>query len=245
MCLVRRVGAARNRIVRSEAQTEGCRLRLSCSPLRPLALALHAASADARTGPALPKESGARASWGGGLPEYSADQGLDGHVTLDPADQDCDGVVRLAQVDRHESPRGVIREVGRSQPTVSARLQLLSLPVEEQEAVRSGYLKTGAAVRMARVASGHVGKKGVSRAWHLGPDHALSSFAAARCRRLKHKVGRSVGGMACGECWESVIRADERQHLHQVAAQQGRCAVCGDSKAVDALVTPVPTKEDS
>jgi hypothetical protein len=39
--------------------------------------------------------------------------------------------------------------------------------------------------------------------------------------------------MACGECWESVIRADERQHLHEVSATQGQCAVCGDTCAFE------------
>jgi ParB family chromosome partitioning protein len=125
------------------------------------------------------------------------------------------------------------KKVGRSQVTVSGRLTLLSLSVEEQEAIRSGYLKVGAAVRVARLNSGRVRKTGIGRAWHLGPDHDLAKQAAARCRRLKHKTGRSVGGMACGECWESVIRADERQHLHEVSATQGQCAVCGDTCAFE------------
>lgn len=118
------------------------------------------------------------------------------------------------------------KKIGRSQPTVSSRLALLSLPVEEQEMVRTGYMKVGAAVRVARIAAGKVRPTGSGRAWHLGPDHTLATSARARCRRLQHKTGRSVGGMACGECWESVIRADERAHLHQVSATQGRCAIC-------------------
>lgn len=128
--------------------------------------------------------------------------------------------------------------IGRSQPMVSGRLALLALPVEEQEAVRARQLKVGAAVRTARIASGRVRKTGVSKAWHLGPDHSLSRNAAARCRRLAHKTGRSVGGIACGECWESVIRADERQHLHQTSAHQSRCVVCGSDAAYSELTTP-------
>jgi ParB family chromosome partitioning protein len=118
-------------------------------------------------------------------------------------------------------------KVGLSQITVSGRIALLSLPVEEQEAIRAKRLGVVAGVRMARIAAGTVRKTGIGRAWHLGPDHALSRLAAARCRRLAHKAGRMVGGMACGECWESVIRADERQHLAGVSASSGSCPVCG------------------
>lgn len=133
------------------------------------------------------------------------------------------------------------QKVGRSQPVVSARLALLSLPIEEQEALRAGQTTIGAAVRTARLNAGKVRPTGVSRAWHLGPDHALSNLARARCRRLGHKLGRMVGGMACGECWESVIRADERQHLHQVAARRDACPVCGQS--TDTTTVPVNAGE--
>jgi ParB family chromosome partitioning protein len=136
------------------------------------------------------------------------------------------------------------RKIGRSQPLVSGRLALLALPAEDQEAVRARQLKVGAAVRTARLASGRVRKTGISKAWHLGPDHSLSRNAAARCRRLAHKTGRSVGGIACGECWESVIRADERQHLHATSAQQSRCVVCGSESAFAALTTPTAPNGD-
>ena len=135
------------------------------------------------------------------------------------------------------------KTIGRSQPTVSGRLALLALPVEEQEAVRNRQLKVGAAVRTARIASGRVRQQGVGRAWHLGPDHGLSRQAAARCRRLAHKTGRSVGGVACGECWESVIRADERQHLQTASARQSQCALCGSDAAYAQLTVPTPPSE--
>lgn len=125
------------------------------------------------------------------------------------------------------SDADLARKVGRSQPTVSGRLALLALPVEEQEALRAKQTTVVAAVHKARVASGKVRQLGVGRAWHFSPDHELARPAEARCRRLQHKPGRRVGGLACGECWESVIRADERTHLHDVAARQGTCPVCG------------------
>ncbi len=117
--------------------------------------------------------------------------------------------------------------VGLSQITVSGRIALLSLPVEEQEAIRAKRLGVVAGVRMARIAAGTVRKTGTGRAWHLSPDHSLAKLAAARCRRLAHKAGRLVGGLACGECWESVIRADERQHLAGINAASGACPICG------------------
>lgn len=118
-------------------------------------------------------------------------------------------------------------KVGLSQITVSGRLALLKLPIEEQEAIRAKRLGVGAGVRMARIAAGTVRPTGIGRAWHLGPDHALAPRASARCRRLEHRTGRKVGGMACGECWESVIRADERQHLNERHATTGLCPICG------------------
>src|SRR4051794_6500453 len=41
---------------------------------------------------------------------------------------------------------------------------------------------------------------------HLGPSHPLARMAAERCTHLTPQVG----GVACGECWESAIRDDER-----------------------------------
>ena len=41
---------------------------------------------------------------------------------------------------------------------------------------------------------------------HLGPSHPLARIAGERCTHLTPQVG----GVACGECWESAIRDDER-----------------------------------
>jgi ParB family chromosome partitioning protein len=86
------------------------------------------------------------------------------------------------------------------------------------------------AVEKARVDSGRVkpGKPKKKSAAHLAFTHPLARNAKARCQRLGHKKGgsASVGGIACGECWESVIRADEREHLNQVSNERGRCVLC-------------------
>lgn len=121
--------------------------------------------------------------------------------------------------------------VGLSQHTVSNRIALLALPVEEQEAIRAGQITLTEAVHVARTTSGtfRPGAQGKKSAAHLAPGHPLAVAAKARCMRTGHKRGgsASVGGMACGACWESVIRADERQHLQEHTATRGECPICG------------------
>src|SRR3954452_16693963 len=41
---------------------------------------------------------------------------------------------------------------------------------------------------------------------HLGSSHPLARIAGERCTHLTPQVG----GVACGACWESTIRDDER-----------------------------------
>jgi ParB family transcriptional regulator, chromosome partitioning protein len=121
-------------------------------------------------------------------------------------------------------------KIGRSTAHVSMRLALLALPIEQQEELRAGEATVMASVEAARLASGRLpaGRTGKKPAAHLAFTHPLADRAKARCRRLSHKRGgsASVGGTACGECWESVIRADEREHLHDVSATQGKCVLC-------------------
>lgn len=114
-------------------------------------------------------------------------------------------------------------KVGRHQTHVSARLALLDLSAEDQDAVRLGTMRLGDAIRRGRENAGRARPDSPGFRPHLGVDHALARHASARCRRLEHslKGGNSVGGVACGACWESVIRADERQHLHTHAARTG------------------------
>ena len=122
------------------------------------------------------------------------------------------------------------RKIGRSQMHVSDRLTLLSLPIEEQEQLRAGAITISAATVKARTDSGRTRAraKGKKSAQHLSITHELGTRARARCQRLGHKSkgAASVGGIACGECWESVIRADERDHLHKVSEDRGRCVLC-------------------
>jgi ParB family chromosome partitioning protein len=132
----------------------------------------------------------------------------------------------------------VARKVGMSQPRVSGRLALLALPIEDQEELRTGQVTLTAAIETARINSGKVrpAAKGKKSAAHFSVHHTLGSRAKARCARLGHKKGgsASVGGIACGECWESVIRADERDHLNKVSNDRGRCVLCDVTHDPDA-----------
>ncbi|GAA5154677.1 hypothetical protein GCM10023340_38640 [Nocardioides marinquilinus] len=132
----------------------------------------------------------------------------------------------------------IARKVGRSPMYVGNRLALLSLPIEEQEQVRAGTTTLAAAVSKARVDAGRVRPtaKGKKSAQHFDLNHDLGTRARARCQQLGHRAkgAASVGGIACGECWESVIRADERQHLHDQSEQRGRCVLCDTSRPTSA-----------
>lgn len=109
--------------------------------------------------------------------------------------------------------------LGKSQSYVSGRLALLELPEEDQAAIRNGTMSLGLGTQRGRTLGGshRPGARGKASAAHLSFDHPLSSAAEALCRQLGHSkmtAGR-VGGIACGECWEGVIRSDERRTIER------------------------------
>lgn len=121
------------------------------------------------------------------------------------------------------------KRVGRNQTWVAARMSLLALTPTEQDQVRAGELRLSDAVRSGRQAAGTARREGYTGYPHLGIQHPLQPAAQARCKRLNHKPhGRMgvSGSNACGECWESVIRANERQLLHEHSGKKGACALC-------------------
>jgi ParB family chromosome partitioning protein len=136
------------------------------------------------------------------------------------------------------SGQDIARKIGRSLPYVAGRLTLLSLPVEEQEQLRSGFGTLTQAVAKARVASGRTrpGAVGKKSGAYLATSHPLATKVANRCTSLKHKNkgSASVGGVGCGECWEQVIRASEREALHDQSNQRGRCVLCDTDHDPDA-----------
>lgn len=125
----------------------------------------------------------------------------------------------------------VARRIGRNISFVSGRIMLLSLPVEEQEQIRLGLTSMNEAKVKARVASGRIrhGAVGRSAPGHLTAAHPLAERAKAACIEQRHSRGKGVGvgGIACGQCWEAVIRANEREKIHAASAVAGRCLICG------------------
>jgi len=126
------------------------------------------------------------------------------------------------------SDSAVATRIGRYQAHVSGRLALLTLPIAEQEMIRAKEMNVGDGVRMGRVRSGKIKPSNRTGHPHLGVDHPLHSKARARCNHLGHKKkGRnSVGGVACGACWESVIRANEQERTLAASLTAGRCGIC-------------------
>lgn len=124
------------------------------------------------------------------------------------------------------SQDAVAAQLGRSQPWVGRRLALLELSLPVQEKVRAGEVRLEEAVQLSRVNSGRSrAPRAGGNSYHLGAGHALSDRARRRCSSNGHKAYR-VGKVACGECWEAVIRADERAQIHTHSVAAGVCATC-------------------
>lgn len=121
-------------------------------------------------------------------------------------------------------------KIGRSQAYVSRRLALLQLDPDEQERVRSGEMGVTAGSDLGRLKSGKTirSSKGHVSVDYFGPTNELADRARARCSRLGHKGRKIAGGEACGGCWESVIRADERDDMQTRNATADNCVTCGE-----------------
>jgi ParB family chromosome partitioning protein len=125
------------------------------------------------------------------------------------------------------SDLAVAKKVGRTQAFVSNRLALLQLSADDQARVRAGDLGIVQAQTLGRMNSGKIRPEGRKEESYFGVTHELASRAAARCKRLGHTFRKIAGGHGCGECWESVIRADERDQAQQRHATTGTCPTCG------------------
>ena len=129
-------------------------------------------------------------------------------------------------VDSGVSVADVARRVGRGLATVKNRLMLLQLPLVEQEQVRAGHYSLQHAEGMVRAARAEarraaspvarpIGRpKGAKTKPYFGDTHTLAGAARGLC---DHTGTPKVAGVACGPCWEEVIRRDER-HCQAVAS---------------------------
>lgn len=143
---------------------------------------------------------------------------------LDPIEEAR--ALQLLKTRMGSSDLEVGKRIGFSQIKVSGRLALLALTPEEQDEIRRGEMTITHGTAKGRAASGRVRATGQTKGWHLDHAHPLAALVRARCKRLGHSRGRTVGGQGCGDCWESVIRADERKATAEHGARTGTCPTC-------------------
>jgi ParB family transcriptional regulator, chromosome partitioning protein len=104
----------------------------------------------------------------------------------------------------------------RSDSSVSRSLALLELSPGYQKAVAEGKASVERALEaVGRQRAKDRQKKGQKPAkveWepeHFTKDHPLAKKARTMCDAREHTGRRRYGGVACGNCWETVIRQDE------------------------------------
>lgn len=125
---------------------------------------------------------------------------------LDPIDE-ARAIKQLMQL-LDISATEVARRIGRSGALVHKRLALLELTPTAQQQVKTGQLGVAAAHERVMKKRGSAGTRPEQH--HFGAGHPLASEAREECRTAHNRRGvRLVGGQACGQCWELVIRRDE------------------------------------
>lgn len=123
----------------------------------------------------------------------------------------------------------ISRRTGLSAGRVSESLSLLELDSETRDRVREGTVGVGQAtqairtVRAATRSAGAIhGKPQAKRstitveAAHFTSKHPLAERVRKSCDHLDASAGTvrpTVGGLACGQCWERTIRDDELNKL--------------------------------
>jgi len=106
---------------------------------------------------------------------------------------------------------------GLSVSTVSNSLALLEFSAKDQDKIRSGEMSAAEALAIVhRVRARKRRKQGQAA---IGPvweppwftrAHPLARTVRAMCNAREHTARRRYDKTGCGECWETVIRADER-----------------------------------
>ena len=111
----------------------------------------------------------------------------------------------------------IARSTGFAEPTVYSYTALLDLDKRTRQMVREGRLSASDALQGVRRARKQrrkrEGKAEVGPMWepdHFTGQHQLARKARKLCDARGHTARRRVGRVACGQCWETVIREDER-----------------------------------
>lgn len=104
----------------------------------------------------------------------------------------------------------------RSDSSVSRHLSLLELSPAYQRAVASGKTSVDRALEAVVWKRAYdrkaKGQKPANVEWepaHFTKDHPLASRARTMCDAREHTHRRRYGNVACGNCWETVIRQDQ------------------------------------
>lgn len=123
-----------------------------------------------------------------------------------------------ALINRGYTQTEVAKRTGITASTVSYYLNLIALAPETQARVRDGAISAADAVAAVRTVrrqdrQKRTGSKANNYEWepdYLASTHPLAKKALRLCDAREHGMRRRVGKTACGQCWESVIRLDER-----------------------------------
>ncbi len=119
----------------------------------------------------------------------------------------------------------IARRTGLSGAAVSYYLSLLELDDDARNRVRDGHIPVGEAIAaVRRVRARQRQRRGAPRpapSWepdHLDARHPLARKANAMCDAREHTMRRRIGKVACGQCWETVIRQDEQLAVRTLRA---------------------------
>jgi ParB family chromosome partitioning protein len=124
--------------------------------------------------------------------------------------------------DRGYTSATISRAIGLSDATVCNYLALLDLDAASLQKIKDGNLAVTDAITAVRkirarrrVKDGKADqRKATAATWepdHFTDRHSLARKARALCEAREHNMRRRVGKVACGACWETVIRDDERK----------------------------------
>lgn len=128
----------------------------------------------------------------------------------------------------------IAASIGLAEPTVYQYLMLLNLDEKSRQKIREGEVAASTAVSAIRETRKRQRKRegrpqmggGEWEPDHFTAQHPLARKARALCEAREHTMRRRVGKTACGQCWETVIRADERT---VAAALADEAAVLGSA----------------
>jgi ParB family chromosome partitioning protein len=119
--------------------------------------------------------------------------------------------------ERGYSVARIAKSTGLSEATVYTYLALLDLDAKTRQMVRDSRLTVTDALagvrRMRKQRRRKEGKAEVGPLWepdHFTGQHQLARKARKLCDARQHTARRRIGRVACGQCWETVIREDER-----------------------------------